>query len=109
MTCNIKYNFFLHSQQTGIIQRDLYPLTPSDKPSMKAREWIDQGLNRNPDLMDLLKDFPLQDGETETRDMRSREQREVASARQMATRYTVQIICFFMHIQTYIMYTLYII
>ncbi|XP_020616213.1 coronin-1B-like [Orbicella faveolata] len=73
-------------RQTGIIQRDLYPLTPSDKPSMKAREWIDQGLNRNPDLMDLLKDFPLQDGETETRDMRSREQREVASARQMATR-----------------------
>ena len=42
--------------------------------------------------MDLLRDFPLQDGETETRDMRSREQREVASARQMATRYTVLII-----------------
>ena len=61
---------------------------------MKAREWIDQGLNRNPDLMDLLKDFPLQDGETETRDMRTREQREIASARQMASRYTVQLICF---------------
>ena len=68
---------------------------------MKAREWIDQGLNRNPDLMDLLNDFPLQDGETETRDMRTREQREVASARQMASRYmymyTVQIIFFFLH------------
>lgn len=65
---------------------------------MKAREWIDQGLNRNPDLMDLLKDFPLQDGETETRDMRTQEQREVTSARQMASRYnTVQIICFFLH------------
>ena len=99
VTCN-KYIAF-YSQQTGIIQRDLYPLTPSNKPSMKAREWIDQGLNRNPDLMDLLNDFPLQDGETETRDMRTREQREVASARQMASRYmymyTVQIIFFFLH------------
>lgn len=55
---------------------------------MKAREWIDQGLNRDPNLMDLLQDFPLEDGETETRDMRTREQREAASARQMVTRYT---------------------
>ena len=46
--------------------------------------------------MDLLKDFPLEDGETETRDMRTREQREVASTRQIVSRYTVQIICFFL-------------
>lgn len=63
-------------RQSSVLQRDLYPLTPSDKPSMRAREWIDQGLNRNPNLMDLLKDFPLLDGEVETRDMRTREQRE---------------------------------
>lgn len=63
-------------RQSNVLQRDLYPLTASDKPSMGAREWIDQGLNRNPNLMDLLKDFPLMDGEVETRDMRTREQRE---------------------------------
>lgn len=69
-------------RQSGVIQRDLYPLTPSNIPSMKAREWIDQGLNRNPELIDLLKDFPLLDGETETRDMRSRVERESSGGRQ---------------------------
>ena len=57
-------------------------------PSMKAREWIDQGLNRNPHLIDLLKDFPLQDGEVETRDMRSSEEREATGARPATVRYT---------------------
>lgn len=69
-----------------MIQRDLYPLTPSNVPSMKAREWIDQGLNRNPNLIDLLVDFPLQDGEVETRDMRSKEEREASSLRPVAVR-----------------------
>lgn len=53
---------------------------------MKAREWIDQGLNRNPELIDLLKDFPLLDGETETRDMRSRVERESSGGRQTSIR-----------------------
>lgn len=90
----------LFLQQSSVLQRDLYPLTPSDKPSMRAREWIDQGLNRNPNLMDLLKDFPLLDGEVETRDMRTREQREreedrrasTGRAEYQAVRYTV--LCF---------------
>lgn len=73
-------------RQSGVIQRDLYPLTPSNVPSMKAREWIDQGLNRNPNLIDLLVDFPLQDGEVETRDMRSKEEREASSPRPVAVR-----------------------
>lgn len=80
---------FSHLQQTGVIQRDLYPLTPSNVPSMKAREWIDQSLNRYPNLTDLLEDFPLQDGEMETRDMRTREQREASGARPTATRYMI--------------------
>lgn len=54
---------------------------------MKAREWIDQGLNRNPELIDLLKDFPLLDGETETRDMRSRVERESSGGRQTSIRW----------------------
>ena len=53
---------------------------------MRAREWIDQGLNRDPNLMDLLADFPLQDGEVESRDMRSREEREASSLRPVAVR-----------------------
>lgn len=73
-------------RQSGVIQRDLYPLTPSNVPSMRAREWIDQGLTRNPDLMDLLKDFPLQDGEVETRDMRTSEQRQAAGERPATVR-----------------------
>ena len=55
---------------------------------MKAREWIDQGLNKNPHLIDLLKDFPLQDGEVETRDMRSSEEREASGVRPATVRYT---------------------
>lgn len=82
---SVKIVLFL-SQQSGIIQRDLYPLTPSNVPSMRAREWIDQGLNRNPNLMDLLADFPLQDGEVETRDMRSREEREASGGRPVTVR-----------------------
>lgn len=76
-------------RQSNVIQRDLYPLTPSNKPSMGAREWIDQCLNRNPNLTDLLKDYPLLDGEVETRDMRTREQREerpASSGRPVGTR-----------------------
>ena len=83
---------FFCLQQSNVIQRDLYPLTPSNKPSMGAREWIDQCLNRNPNLTDLLKDYPLLDGEVETRDMRTREQREerpASSGRPVGTRYTV--------------------
>ena len=57
---------------------------------MKAREWIDQGLNKYPNLMDLLEDFPLQDGEMETRDMRTREQREVAGTRAPTPRYCMR-------------------
>lgn len=54
---------------------------------MKAREWIDQALNRDPNLMDLLEDFPPQDGEIETRDMRTREEREERPGRPVAVRY----------------------
>ena len=54
---------------------------------MKAREWIDQGLNKYPNLMDLLEDFPLQDGEMETRDMRTGEQRAAANTRAPPARY----------------------
>ncbi|KAJ7393880.1 hypothetical protein OS493_003547 [Desmophyllum pertusum] len=73
-------------RQSNVIQRDLYPLTPSNVPSMKAREWIDQALNRDPNLMDLLEDFPPQDGEIETRDMRTREEREERPGRPVAVR-----------------------